>query len=70
MEHKLIYKGGVYGRDYNSDKMFAYLLHLWCDNPVAILSLCIIYNAYHVVFQLVKYFLSMDITVVLVVYMN
>ena len=63
-ENKISFKGDGDGRDGNGAKVFAYLFHCWYYNPVTIFSKWILYYAYHVVFQLVKKALSLDMTVV------
>ena len=58
------------GKDGNCAKFFEYLFHCWCHNPFATFPLCLLAHAYHVAFQLVKKVLSLDLTVVLPVYMD
>ena len=62
-EQRISFEGDGDGRDDNGAKVFASLFHCWCFNPVATFSLCLLARAYHVAFQLVKKFSSLDVTV-------
>ena len=46
------------------------LFNCWFYNPVTIFSLCLFAHAYHVVFQLVKKFSYLYLTVVFCMYMD
>ena len=52
-EQKLWFKGGVDGRYDNIIKLFAYLFHWWCNNPVYHFSLGLLSHACRLGFQLV-----------------
>ena len=56
--------GGGYGRGGNGAIFFASLFHCWYYNPVTTFSLYLLAHDYHVAFQLVKKFSSLDVTVV------
>ena len=51
-------------------KVFVYLFHFWYSNPIAIFSLRLLAHAYHLEFQLVRKFSSMNVTVFLLTYMD
>ena len=50
--------------------IFVSIFHFWCYNPVANFYPFLLAHVYHVAFQLVKKFLSLDVTVFFLVYMG
>ena len=69
-EHKTSFKGNGDGNDGNGAKVFAYFFHCQCYKPVATFTLYFLAHAYPAAFKSVKRFLSLDVTVVLLVQME
>ena len=66
----MIFKGYGDGRDGNGAKIFASLFNLWFYKPVSAFSIFLLAYAYHVVFQFMKKYSSLGVTVVFLIYID